>query len=773
MGKPVGGSSAADATGAAGGPPEGPALGAAQVPARPDATQTVDKAAVKAAPERRIGPYRLVRELGHGGMGTVYLCARADDEYQKRVAIKVIRGADSAEVVRHFRRERQILAALEHPNIARLLDGGTTDDGLPYFVMEYIEGQPIDRFCDQGKLSVAERLKLFQGVCSAVQHAHRNLVIHLDIKPANILITAEGTPKLMDFGIARLLNPEVVGDSPATDLALTPAYASPEQVRGEGVSTTTDVYSLGVVLYEVLTGHKPYHLKTREPLEVMKAVCEEEPERPSTAIARVEERTLPDGTSLATNAEIVSRTRDESPERLKRRLRGDLDNIVLMALRKEPQRRYLSVEAFSEDIRRYLEGLPIKARKATALYQTSKFVRRNPLGVAAGVLAALLGLGFTLSTVMQSRRISRERDKAERLATFMVDLFKVSDPGEARGNNITAREILDQGAAKVETELKDQGEVQGRLQEVMARVYLNLGLYSRARTLAEQSLDVRRQVLGPQHADTLVSLNLRGVAAVQGRDTDAAEQSFREAVEGARKTIGPDDPLTLKWTDNLAGLLSLKGRLAEAASLQRDVLDRRRRTLGTSHRDTLQSMNNLAQVLGRLDKVPEGEQLQREALSTSRRILGNDHPETLIQLGNLGELQLGQRKFSEAEPNLREALSGSIRVLSSEHPDTAYLRVQLAILLNATSRPEEAEAILREAMKTPGAAETATKPLADSLIAQAKFAEAERLMLGTSSKSGGGVGDGGGQESVEQMVRLYEAWGKAEKAAEWRTKLKR
>src|SRR5215469_7444387 len=278
----------------------------------PDSTVTPGRRSLDA--ERRIGPYKLISELGRGGMGTVWLAARADEHFEKRVALKVVRGSDSQEVIRFFRRERQILAGLEHPNIARLLDGGTTEEGLPYFVMEHVEGVPIDRYCDEHKLSVSDRLRLFEGVCSAVQHAHRSLVVHRDLKPGNILVTEEGIPKLLDFGIAKLLDPGVAGGGSAeTIVALTPDYASPEQVRGRAITTSTDVYSLGVILYELLTGQRPYRVKSNEHVELLKAVCESEPERPSTAVGRTGERRQPDGTTSATTPEEAGRLRHDTP----------------------------------------------------------------------------------------------------------------------------------------------------------------------------------------------------------------------------------------------------------------------------------------------------------------------------------------------------------------------------------------------------------------------------------------------------------------------------
>ncbi|OLE55252.1 MAG: hypothetical protein AUG51_04010 [Acidobacteria bacterium 13_1_20CM_3_53_8] len=365
---------------------------------------------------KRVGTYRLVREIGRGGMGAVYLAVRDDGQYEQQVAVKLIkRGMDTDSILRRFRNERQILANLVHPNIARLLDGGTNSDGLPFLVMEYVEGQSIDAYADTHKLSTAERLKMFRIVCAAVQYAHQNRVIHRDIKPGNILVDREGTPKLLDFGIAKLLHSDL--STPITEATsaalrvLTPEYASPEQVLGEPVTTATDIYSLGVVLYELLTGHRPYRFEKRHPDEITKVVCHQEPEKPSIAISRVEEITLEGGTGLSTiTPASVSEARESDPERLRRRLRGDLDNIVLMALRKEPRRRYASAEQFSEDIRRHLNGLPIAARKDTLFYRGVKFFKRNKgyavYTLAVALICLLLGVFLALFTVRIKTRES-------------------------------------------------------------------------------------------------------------------------------------------------------------------------------------------------------------------------------------------------------------------------------------------------------------------------------------------------------------------------------
>lgn len=356
------------------------------------------------APGHVVGRYRIEKEIGRGGMGVVYLAARADELYDKRVALKLIkRGMDSDTVLRQFQNERQILASFDHPNIARLLDADTTDDGLPYFVMEYVDGVPVDQYSDKHTLSVTARLEMFRQICAAVTYAHRHLVIHRDIKPSNIIVTDEGVPKLLDFGIAKILQPGIGGDGTATVTGLrlmTPEYASPEQVLGRTVTTVSDVYSLGVVLYELLTGHSPHHFDSRSPIEVARVITQSITQRPSVVVLE------------KTSAQTISSTREGTPDRLRKRLRGDLDNIVLTALRKEPERRYQSVEQFSEDIRRHLEGLTVSARSDTFLYRSAKFIRRNRLAVAAAGLILLFLVGGIITTMWQARRARAQEQTA-------------------------------------------------------------------------------------------------------------------------------------------------------------------------------------------------------------------------------------------------------------------------------------------------------------------------------------------------------------------------
>ena len=433
---------------------------------------------------RMIGHYRIVREIGHGGMGSVYLAERADDEYRSQVALKIVRrGLESNFALRRFVYERQTLAALHHPNIAALLDGGTTEDGLPYLVMEYVEGETISRYCDSRQLPINERLKLFREVCAAVHYAHQSLVIHRDLKPANLMVTADGQVKLLDFGIAKILNREIAGTLQQTETAvrlMTPEYASPEQVRGGKITTASDVYSLGVILYELLTGHRPYQIASWLPSDIERAICGTEPVKPSTAVLRREELPASDGGIRVITPEQVGEARSESSSKLRRHLSGDLDTIVLMALRKEPERRYASVNGLSEDIRRYLEGLPVAARPDTFGYRSSKFVRRHKAGVAAVALVLLALLAGLFATLWQARRTRVQQVRAERLFNDVRGLsksvlFEIHDKIQFLEDSNEARELIAKRALEYLDRLATDSAGDVSLQQELAEAYLKVG----------------------------------------------------------------------------------------------------------------------------------------------------------------------------------------------------------------------------------------------------------------------------------------------------------
>ncbi|MCS6804680.1 MAG: serine/threonine-protein kinase [Acidobacteriota bacterium] len=666
---------------------------------------------------QQVGPYQLIREIGHGGMGTVYLAARADEQYQKQVTVKLIkRGMDTDEIIRRFRHERQILANLDHPNIARLLDGGTTEDGRPYFVMEYVEGQPIDEYCHAHALSTRERLKLFRTVCSAVHYAHQNLVVHRDLKPSNILVTSDGVPKLLDFGVAKLLHPESDAQTlTATVMGLrpmTPEYASPEQVRGEPITTASDVCSLGVLLYKLLTGHPPYLFKSHSLQEIERVICEEEPEKPSTAVSR-QWSVVGGRWSVATDERQRStdekqRSMDEeqrTAKKLRHELEGDLDNIVLMAMRKEPQRRYSSVEQFSEDIRRHLVGLPVIAQKGTVRYRVGKFIGRHKIGIVVTAAFVALIIGFGVTMAIQSARIARALERAEQgeakakqVSAFLVDLFKVSDPSEARGNTITAREILDKGAEKIGKELKGQPEVQATMMDTMGRVYQSLGLYDQAAPLLEEALKRRQQMLGEEHLDVASSLDSLGGLWHDKGQYEAAEPLFRQALTMRRKLLGDEHPDVATSLNNLALLHYDKADYEAAEPLFREALTMRRKLLGEQHPDVAQSLNNLALLLKSKGNLAAAEPLYREALALRRKLLGEEHPLIALSLYNLATLLHTKGELEAAEPLFRQALAIDRKLLGNEHPDVAADMNNLALLLQDKGDYEAAEPLLREAL---------------------------------------------------------------------------
>jgi serine/threonine-protein kinase len=693
---------------------------------------------------RRVGAYDLVKELGRGGMGAVYLGVRADDEYRKEVAVKLIRiGVDDPEMRRRFLLERQILANLDHPNIARLLDGGSTDDGLPYVVMEYVVGEPIDHYSDRLTLSIDARLRLFRQVCEAVQYAHRHLVVHRDLKPGNILVTSEGTPKLLDFGIAKLLDMPADGVATRTAVRLmTPEYASPEQVRGEPVTTASDVYSLGVLLYELLTGQRPYK-KGRTAQDVERAVLEEEPERPALAVLSGEQ--VPDARDQRQPAsERVSRNRGTTPARLARRLAGDLDNIVRMALRKEPGRRYASVEQLSEDVRRHLDGQPVLARRDSVGYRASKFVRRHPAGVfgsaAAVVLIAALTLFYTARLARERDRAQLEAAKAQQTASFLVDVFRSSDPTERRGLTLTAQEILTRGRERVERDLQAQPEVQATVLDAIGRVYQSLGVYDTAALLARQALDTRRRVLGEDHPDYATSLAHLSQIEFDRSDLDASERYAREAIARRRARFGQRDSAVAVSLANLASTLQSKGNLAAAETLYVEALAIRRELLGPLHRQTATSLNNLAALrddqgqyaaadslyraalrirkailtpndydvavsLNNVGRISEllgdlrgADTLYRQSLQIRRALFGDAHPSVLRVVNNLGGVYLRQGAYTAAESAYREVVAGWRR-RGDAGMNLAVPLNNLAAALARQGKHRESIASLQEAMQ--------------------------------------------------------------------------
>jgi serine/threonine protein kinase/Tfp pilus assembly protein PilF len=658
---------------------------------------------VEAEPENltgsRIGNYQISAMIAHGGMGTVYKAVRADDQFRKQVAIKLIRsGFDSSFIVRRFKAERQILANFDQPNIARLLDGGSTSDGRPYLVMEYVDGEPIDVYCVSRKLSTDDRLRLFRQVCAAVQFAHQNLVIHRDLKPSNILVTADGVPKLLDFGIAKILDPAQAGieDSSATVTVaqmMTPEYASPEQFQGGPFTTATDVYSLGVVLYRLLTGCWPYRTSTHSQQEIAKAICEQEPEKPSTAIGRT--------------GDLVGDQRGERVEKLRSRLEGDLDNILLKALRKEPERRYASVEQFSEDIRRYLAGLPVIARKDTLRYRTAKFVSRHKGGIAAtaGVLALLVGAVIVSSWM--AVRASRAEQQAQAVSDFLqndllaqASAYTQSGPGTKPDPSLKVRTALDRAAVRITGKFDRQPEVEAAIRDTMGQTYIDLGLYPEARAQFNRALELHRRVLGAEDPKTLKTMGGLGRAVYLEGKYAEAETLFSQALKVQRRVLGPEHPDTVSSMNGLVGVYYYQGKYAQAEVLYDQILQIRRRVLGPEHPATLGSMGNLANVYYVQGKYGQAEALYSQALQMRRRVLGPEHPATLSAMSDLGNTYYSEHKYPPAEALYSQALEIQRRVLGSEHSDTQHTLNGLASVYYAEGKYPQAEALYSQILET-------------------------------------------------------------------------
>jgi eukaryotic-like serine/threonine-protein kinase len=625
---------------------------------------------------RQIGSYRLLRVLGEGGMGRVFLAARADDVYRQQVAIKLMHAgfAQTQRMLLRFGAERQILADLNHPNIALLHDGGV-DDGLPYLVMEYVDGVPIDEYCRKNKLGTEARLRLFCTVCGAVEYAHKNLVVHRDIKPGNILVSADGVPKLLDFGIAKLLTSDGVeaARTRTAERMMTPEYASPEQVKGDSITTSTDVYALGVLLYELLSGRRPFHLETTNPLEVVRVICEQTPTAPS----------------------LVGKANPElAPPDASRKLSKDLDNIVLMAMRKEPSRRYVSVGQLAEDVEAFLGGYPLRARTDTWGYRSSKFIHRHKAGFAAAIVVVVALVGFSIGMGLLARRAERERLAAEREAQFLNSIFQSTTPEQTRGKQVTGRELLDGAAQRVDKEFSGEPQLQAAIFDNIGRAYLGLGLYENARPLFQRAYDLRRQTLGDSNLDTAATLDGLATAIRLEFNYKDAEPLFRKALAIRKAKLRPDDPLVAESMTNLGECLYWEEQNQEAESLLRQALDLQR-----SHgqeEDVTTSDNYLALVLQKKGDFPEAAQLLRESVAISLKIDGADSPTYAGTLHNLSGTLIDAGDLSSAETVDLQSLDIRRKVNGPGHPDLAYPLNNIGFILLEKGDWAAAEPFLKE-----------------------------------------------------------------------------
>jgi eukaryotic-like serine/threonine-protein kinase len=686
--------------------------------------------AERASPPRPIGPYRLLGEIGRGGMSVVYRAERADGQFRSRVAIKFLRGdLDAEELHARLAAERQILAALDHPNIARLLDGGVTDEGRPYLVMEYVDGVPIQEYVTTAGLDVESRLRLFLDVARAVQHAHGRLVIHRDLKPSNILVTPDGRVRLLDFGIAKVLDVRGVGlarsDAPRTRTGhrlFTPEYASPEQIRGEPAATSNDVWALGVLLFELLVGARPFDLDDCTPGEGERRILEAEPPRPSQVA----------GTPI-----------------LRRRLQGDLDRIVAMALRKDPARRYLSVEQLADDVVHHLEGRPVRAQPDTFGYRLGKFLRRHRVESAAAAVVIVAVVGGVAAALWQAGEARRERDRAaqealrsEAVAAYLLDLFQAADPWEVPADRLSARELLSRGTRRLE-ELPADPLLRARLLLAIGQTWLQLGDARSASPLLEEALELRRAALGEDHPETgearlalgellrregrlpqaeaLARQVLDAGAGLENRAlsllgfihtgmgrTDDARRDFEEELARLEVAGLADSEEAGHALVNLAAIHRRQARYAEAEAFLRRALAHRREHLGPDHPLAAVAMARLAGLLSEhMGRPDEAAPLFEAALEIQARVLGPDHPARIESIGGLALIREGDGDLPAAEALHREHLDIHVVALGTEHPSTLAAREGLADFLARTGRPDSAQAIyaatvpLRRAMQGP------------------------------------------------------------------------
>ena len=625
---------------------------------------------------RRIGNFELIKLIGEGGMGEVYLAARADQQFRQYAAIKLMRVGleQNPALVPRFVAERQILANLDHPNIARLLDGGLTPEGWPYLVMELVDGIPIDEYCRLHQLSTAARLELFRAVCDAVEYTHHNLIVHRDIKPPNILVNGKGIPKLLDFGIAQLLDTEDSGVTAKPNVRLmTPQYASPEQILGQPITTATDVFALGVLLYELLAGCNPFSTRRDTPLEITREICERQPP-PIRETAR-------SNPSLA------------APDAGK--WTGELDGILQKAMEKQPTARYQSVVQFSADIAAYGERRPVSTQAGTWRYVMAKFAGRHRAGVALAsvLLVALVVISITMGALARRARI--ERLTAERQSRFLVDMFKAATPEVARGETVTARNLLDQGAKRIDTDLAAVPDVRAALLHSLAEAYQSLGLFEEAQTLAERSYKLKTAILGskdPSTADTLFLLaNLVRLQSEYAK----AEPLFRELVAIRRQTAGENASDYAVSLSALGECLYLQSKDAEAEPLLRNALaidQRNGPDFDSGER------NYLALLLERKGEYQQAVALLREALAIDRRTEGADSPAYATSLHNLSSALIDMGDLSGAEEKLRETLALRRKILGNAHPELTYTLNNLAYVLLEKGEWRSAEPFLREAL---------------------------------------------------------------------------
>ncbi len=725
---------------------------------------------------KHIGQYLIEKEIGIGGMGIVFIAVRDDKEFKQKVAIKILKqGLTTKYLIKRFENERQILADLQHPNIAKLFDGGKTIDGLPYLVMEYIEGIPITEYCKKNRLSINKKLKLFTTVCSAVQYAHQNLIIHRDLKPGNILVNELGTPKLLDFGVAKLLDEDLMNENikltQTKMMHLTPEYASPEQINGKNITTASDVYSLGVILYQLLTGLQPYQLNSNSPMLISKILSEEKIIKPSEIYKSKETQK----TSQQQNLNAKSLTT----------LKGDLDNIILKAMHKDVAQRYISVQELIDDINRYLKGLPVKARKDTLGYRFTKFVQRHKIGVALFVLFNILIISSIAAIIYQGRIAAKERDKAkienqkfEKVNSFLQEMLSSVDPSEI-GRDVKVYDILKKASLDVETELKDQPEIEAAIRSTIGNTYVNLGEYDKAKPFLEKSLAINTKLYGSESKETAESihdlalyydwigeykiadslyeisinifrktlleptkifadaLNNHAIIKMNFSQNEEAEKLYLEAIKNSIITNGPKDRNTAVMMNNIAINYMDTGKLDEAEKYYKKALTIIIETLGENRPEAGSAYNNIARLFIHKLEYDSAEVYLKKSYDLKFKLKGKDHPDVGLALSNLGFLNINKENYTVAEDYFLKALKQYKKSLKEDHPYIALAKFWLGRICWKTGRYLLGERYLRKTLqirmdKLPSdnwEIWLTKGNLGICLLKQKKYKEAEKLLL--------------------------------------------
>jgi len=653
-----------------------------------------------------VGNYRIIQKLGVGGMGEVYE-AEQIKPIRRKVALKLIKwGMDTKQVVARFESERQALALMNHSNIAKVFDAGTTEKGRPYFIMECVKGIPITEYCDKMRLDNRKRLELFTQVCDGVQHAHQKGIIHRDIKGSNVLVMIQDekpVPKIIDFGVAKATAQRLTERTVFTEMGQligTPEYMSPEQAEMTGldIDTRTDVYSLGVLLYELLVGVLPFDAKELRGAgfdEIRRKVREDEPPKPSTRL-----------TTPGFDTTRATRNRKTDLSTLTKQLKGELDWIAMKAMAKDRTQRYASVSELAADIGRHLRHEVVLAGPPSAVYRMRKYVRRHKAGVVAAalvILAVIIGITGTSIGLIKARRAEKvakeEADTAQQVSNFLVELFEVSDPSEARGNTITAREILDRGAEKVDRELESQPLVQARLMNTMGEVYRKLGLYDQAESLVKKAISIQQDTLGDEHLEMSRSLNILASILWERGDYAEAKPIYERTLKIRKKILGPDHLDVAHTLNNLANLLMFQGNYAEAKPLMERALEIREKAYGPNHEDVANTLNSMGALYYLMGEFAKAEPLFERTLAIREEILGHDHPHLAMTLNNLALVRKELGKYSGAKLLLERTIAIQEKVLGPDHTNLASGLHNLAEVLRAMGDYAAAKPLYERAIK--------------------------------------------------------------------------